>query len=135
MNLTTPLECWRDVVRFKAAVADAETVRKSLEHVTLKFDTLCSDTSPRCDDKSVWISHRHIIEPVQFASACIRKGIQSSGSGTHRIAMCEPAPFGDPPVRPYLLTKSVRLEGKHIFDSCATVTQETSELSKFGSMQ
>ncbi|KAG8217404.1 P-loop containing nucleoside triphosphate hydrolase protein [Butyriboletus roseoflavus] len=31
MNLTTPLECWREVVRFKAAVADAETVRESLE--------------------------------------------------------------------------------------------------------
>lgn len=50
MNLTTPLECWREVARFKAAVADAETVRESLELLTSEFDTLCSDTSPRCGD-------------------------------------------------------------------------------------
>lgn len=30
MNLTTPLECWGEVTRFKTAVADAETVRKLL---------------------------------------------------------------------------------------------------------
>lgn len=27
MNVTTPLECWREVARFKVAVASAETVR------------------------------------------------------------------------------------------------------------
>lgn len=50
MNLTTPLECWREVALFKVAVADAETVRESLEPDTLEYDIICSDTSPRCDD-------------------------------------------------------------------------------------
>lgn len=53
MNLTTPLECWREVARFKAAVADAEAVRESLELFTSEFDMLCSDTLLRCDDTGV----------------------------------------------------------------------------------
>lgn len=50
MNLTTPLECWREVAHFKAAVADAESVRDSLEPFTSELDIIFSDTSPRCDE-------------------------------------------------------------------------------------
>jgi hypothetical protein len=50
MNVTTPLECWREVTRFKVAVASAETVREALELFTLKINIVCSDTSPHCND-------------------------------------------------------------------------------------
>lgn len=73
MNLTTPLECWREVSRFKVAVADAETVRESLELFTLKFDMLCSDTLPRCDDTHALLVDTSSLTPVHLASACVMR--------------------------------------------------------------